>query len=414
MTERRVVVTGMGVVSPVGLDVESAWGSVVAGRSGIGPITLFDTSDLEVKFGGEAHGFDPLAFVEEKEARRNDRFTLFAIAALKEALAQSGLVIDERTADEVGVIVGSAIGGIWSYTREQGVLDTRGPKAVSPFLIPAITVDAPAVQIALRTGARGPNQGVASTCASGADAIGLAFEAIRHGRANAMITGGFEAALTRIGVVAFSRMRALSKRNDQPEKASRPFEAARDGFVLSEGGGLLVLEELEWALARGARPLAEILGYGATSDALHVAAPSASGAGAARCLKLALERAGLAPADVSYVNAHGTSTPLGDPAEVKAIREALGASAERVPVSSTKSMTGHLIGGAGPLELVFCIEAIRTGLIPPTINLDTPDPACDLDLVPGVARRADVRTALSLSFGFGGHNAALMVGRYEG
>jgi 3-oxoacyl-[acyl-carrier-protein] synthase II len=414
MHERRVVVTGMGVISPVGLDVASVWASVVAGRSGIGPITLFDTSDLDVKIGGEAHGFDPLRWVDEKEARRNDRFTLFALAAAQDALAQSRLVVDEHIADRVGVITGSGIGGIWTYTRELEVLNSRGPKAISPFLIPAITIDAPAVQLALRTGARGPNLGIASTCASGADALGLAFGLIRSGQAVAMLAGGFEAALTRVAVAAFSKMRALSRRNEAPEAASRPFDASRDGFVLSEGGALLVLEELTHALDRGAEPLAELVSYAATSDALHVAAPSASGAGAARCLELALEWAGLTPSEVSYVNAHGTGTPAGDPAEVKAIRKALGASAGSVPVSSTKSMTGHLIGGAGPLEAVLCVQAIRHGVIPPTINLTTPDPECDLDLVPGAARKADVRTALSLSFGFGGHNAALVLQRYEG
>jgi beta-ketoacyl-acyl-carrier-protein synthase II len=413
MSERRVVVTGMGVISPVGLDVDTMWGNLVAGRSGIGPITLFDASDLDVRFAGEAHGFDPLLVVDEKEARRNDRFTLFAIAATEQALAQSGLRLTEATAEKVGVVIGSAIGGIWTYTRENGVFEGRGPKWVSPFLIPAITVDAPAVQLALRTGARGPNLGVASTCASGADAVGLAFEAIRRGQVSAMLAGGFEAALTRIGVAAFCRMRALSRRNEEPETASRPFDATRDGFVLSEGGALLVLEDLEFALDRGVEPLAEILGYASTSDALHVAAPSASGAGAARCLELALQRTGLAPAEISYINAHGTSTPAGDCAEVRAIRKALGASAERIPLSSTKSMTGHLIGGAGALETVISVQTIRNGVIPPTINLHNPDPECDLDFVAGTARIADVRTALSLSFGFGGHNAVLVIGRFE-
>jgi len=406
---RRVVVTGMGAVTPVGLDVPTAWDGLVNGRSGVGPITLFDTSDFEVRIAGEVKGFDPSEYMDEREARRTDRFTQFAVAALREALATSRFEVGAANAAEVAVIVGSAIGGIRTYTRDNEVLIERGPKGVSPFLIPAITVDAPSVQIALRTGARGPTLGVATTCASGADAIGLAFEAIRRGDVNAALAGGCEAAITPIALAAFTRMRALSRRNDDPPAASRPFDANRDGFVLAEGGAMLVLEELGATLARGAEPLAELIGYAATSDAVHVAAPDASGAGAQRCLELALGRAGVEPGALSYINAHGTGTPAGDPAEVRAIKGALGEAAYRVPVSSTKSVTGHLIGGAGALEAIACVEAIRTGTIPPTMNLTTPDPECDLEFVPNRARRARVDTALSISFGFGGHNAALVL-----
>ncbi|MFI5165788.1 MAG: beta-ketoacyl-ACP synthase II [Thermoanaerobaculales bacterium] len=405
---RRVVVTGMGAITPVGVEVATVWSNLVAGRSGIGPITLFDTTGFDVRIAGEVKGFDPTNFMDEKDARRTDRFTQFAVAALAEALVTSSFRVTETNAAEVAVMVGSAIGGIRSYTRENEVLIERGPKWVSPFLIPAITVDAPSVQIALRTGARGPTLGVATTCASGADAIGLAFEAIRRGDANAALAGGCEAAVTPIAIAAFTRMRALSRRNDDPTAASRPFDAGRDGFVLAEGGAMLVLEELDAAVGRGAQPLAELIGYAATSDAMHVAAPDASGAGARRCLELALAHAGVEPSGLSYINAHGTGTLAGDPAEVRAIKTALGESAFRIPVSSTKSMTGHLIGGAGALEAIVCIEAIRSGKIPPTINLTTPDPECDLDFVPNLARDVPVETALSVSFGFGGHNAALV------
>ncbi len=414
MATRRVVVTGMGVISPVGLDVPALWQNLIAGRSGIGPITLFDAGDLEVRIAGEAHGFDPLCYMSAKEARRADRFTQFAIAALGEAVAQSGLRIDAHNAGDVGVIVGSGVGGIWTYSREFEVLREKGPRRINPFLIPMITVDVPAVQIALRTGAQGPNLGLATACATGADAIGQAFETIVRGHAQAMFSGGFEAAITPIGVAAFDQMRALSHRNDDPAGASRPFDADRDGFVLSEGGALLVLEELEFALARGAEPLAELIGYAATSDAAHIAAPDMEGAGAGRCMALALQRAGLSPADVSYINAHGTGTPTGDPAETRAIKQALGPHAGRVPISSTKSMTGHLLGGAGALEAVICIQALRTGLIPPTINLHKADPACDLDYVPNRARQADLTVALSNSFGFGGHNTTLVFRTWSG
>ena len=413
MGTRRVVITGMGVISPLGLDVPTMWQNLIDGKSGIGPITLFDTTDHGVKFAGEAHGFDAINYMPAKEARRADRFTHFAIAALDEVLAQSGLEVNSHNANDIGVIVGSGIGGIATYTVELENLQEKGPRRVSPFLVPMITVDVPAVQIALRTGAQGPNLGVASACATGVDAMGQAFETIQRGHAKAMFAGSFEAAVTAIGVATFDRMRAVSRRNHDPERACRPFDADRDGFVLSEGGAIFVLEDLDYALARGAEPLAEMIGYAATSDAIHVTAPDAEGTGAARCMKLALERAGVAPEAVSYVNAHGTSTPLGDPAETAAIKLALGDHAYGVPISSTKSMTGHLAGGSGAIEAAICVQALRTNLIPPTINLDTPDPACDLDFVPHQTREAEVDIALSNSFGFGGHNAVLVLKAIE-
>lgn len=413
MKQRRVVITGVGVISPVGLDVSTMWENLVGGRSGIGPITLFDTRDHSVKIAGEAHGFDPTDYMSAKVARRADRFAQFAIAALDEAWAQSGLVVNKHNGHGIGSIVGSGVGGIWTYSREFKVLHEKGPRRVNPFLVPMITVDVASVQVALHTGARGPCFGVASACATGADAIGQAFETIRRGHAKAVFTGGFEAQVTPIGMAAFDRMRALSRRNDDPASSSRPFDADRDGFVVSEGGALLVLEELNFALTRGAEPLAEVLSYAATSDAIHVTAPDSQGEGAAHCMALALRRAKVHPKSVSYVNAHGTATPLGDAAETNAIKLAFGEHAYDVPISSTKSMTGHLSGGAGALEAAICVQALRTGVIPPTINLQTPDPACDLDYVPNHARQADLEIALSNSFGFGGHNSALVLGAFR-
>lgn len=413
MIDRRVVVTGMGVISPLGLDVPTLWQNLIAGRSGIAPITLFDATGFDVRIAGEAHGFDPQNYMPLKEARRTDRFTQFAVAALQEALAQSRLAIEKTWAHEVGVIVGSGVGGIRTYTDELREIDAKGPRRVSPFLIPSITVDAPGVNIALRTGAQGPNFGVASSCATSSDAIGQAYHLIRLGHAQAMFTGGFEAAVTPIGIAAFDQMRALSHRNHDPAGASRPFDRDRDGFVMAEGGALLVLEELGFALRRGAQPLAELAAYSATSDAAHLTAPDPEGMGSALCMTLAMQRAGVQPEDVSYINAHGTGTPTGDPSETRAIQASLGKWAYHVPISSTKSMTGHLLGGAGALEAVITITAIRERLIPPTINLENPDPECNLDYVPNQARQADVKIALSNSFGFGGHNTTLVFKRMD-
>ncbi len=412
MSDKRVVITGMGTVSPVGLDTPTAWQALTDGRSGVGAISVFDTTGYEVRIAGEVRGFDPLNYLAAKEVRRTDRFTQYALAAVEEALAQSGLAVQDSFAYDVGVIIGSGVGGIWTYTQELNVLNEKGPHRVNPFLIPTITIDVPAVYVALRTGAQGLNHGVSSACATGADAIGEAFETIRRGHALAMFTGGVEAAVTPIGVAAFDRLRALSRRNADPPAASRPFDAGRDGFVMADGGAVLVLEELEFALRRGARPLAEILSYAATSDAVHLTAPSAEGAGAARCMRLSLERAGLQPEQVGYINAHGTSTPTGDPAEVAAIRQVFGAYTDHLPVSSTKSMTGHMLGGAGAFEAAVCVQALLHGLIPPTINQVTPDPACSLDVVPNQARPAALEAVLSNSFGFGGHNTSLVFRRY--
>ncbi len=408
MDHRRVVITGVGVISPLGLEISTTWKNLIAGKSGIGHITLFDTDGFDVCIAGEAWGFNPLDYMQAKEARRADRFSQFAIAALEQVMDQSGLIIDESNADDIGVIVGSGVGGVSTYTRELDMLQKQGPRRVNPFLIPSITVDTPGVHVALRIGARGPNFGISSACATGADSIGTAFETIKRGHAQAMFTGGFEASVTPIGIAAFDRMRALSHRNDNPRGASRPFDSKRDGFVMSEGGALILLEELEFALARGAAPLAEVLSYAGTSDALHPTSPDPQGVSAARCISLAVERADTIPEQVGYINAHGTATPAGDFAETQAIKLAFGDVACQIPVSSTKSMSGHLLGGAGALETAICVQVLQTGILPPTINLENPDPACDLDYVPNTARRVDVDIILSNSFGFGGHNAALV------
>jgi len=405
---RRVVVTGMGVISPLGLDVPTLWENLVAGRSGIRPITLFDTTDFDVRIAGEAHGFDPSRYMSPKEARRIDRFAQFAVAALEETRAQSKLVVQEHNPYDIGAIVGSGGGAMYTHSIALDALRAKGPRHLNPFHVPAVGLDAAAVQVALCTGARGPNHGVASACATGADAIGTAYEAIVHGHAKAMFTGGFEAAILPLSIAGVTCTGALSRRNDSPAAACRPFDADRDGFVAAEGGALLLLEDLEFALAHGAQPLAELLGYAATSDAIHLTAPDPEGAGAAYCMSMAMQRAGIAPHQVSYINAHGTATRAGDPAETRAIKRALGEYAYRAPVSSTKSMTGHLMGGAGALEAVICIQALLTGIIPPTINLETPDPECDLDYVPNRARPAELSVALSNSMGFGGHNATLV------
>jgi beta-ketoacyl-acyl-carrier-protein synthase II len=410
MKLRRVVITGVGIISPVGLDIPTMWQNLMAGHSGIGPITLFDTEGFDVQIAGEAWGFDPLNYMAAKEVRRADRFSQFAIAALQQVMAQSKLVVDESNADDIGVIIGSGVGGIWTYTKELEVLKQKGPRRVNPFLIPSITVDTPGVHIALRTGAQGPGFGVGSACATGTDAIGTAFETIKRGHASAMFAGGFEASVTPIGIAAFDQMRALSHRNDEPKAASRPFDIDRDGFVMAEGGAIVLLEDLAFARKRGAEPLAEVLSYAGTSDALHPTSPDPEGVSAARCMALAVERSGLSLNQINYINAHGTSTTAGDPAETQAIKRAFGPAVYRIPISSTKSMTGHQLGGAGALETAICVQALRTGLIPPTINLNQADPACDLDYVPNQARKADIKTVLSNSFGFGGHNVALVLG----
>jgi len=412
----RVVVTGMGVISPVGLNVKTAWANVVAGRSGIGHITLFPTDDFRVKIAGEAWGFNPTDFMSAKEARRADRNVQFAIAATKEALDQAQLTLPITNgvdADEVGVIIGTGAAAIWTYTAQQAVMDAYGPQRLSPLLIPMITVDSASVQVSILTGARGPNFGIASACSTGGDAIGTAFETIRRGDAQVMITGGTEAAVTRLGIAGFDQMNALSRRNDAPAEASRPFDAARDGFVMGEGAGVLILEALPHALARGVEPLAEVLAYAATSDAAHFTNPDENATQATRAIKRVLCKAGLKPEDVDYINAHATATPLGDVFEVRAVRQAFGEAACHIPISSTKSVTGHMLGAAGAAEAIWCVKALRENMLPPTINYATPDPHCDLDFVPNVARAAELQVALSNAFGFGGHNTMLLFKRAD-
>ena len=410
---RRVVVTGMGAISPLGLDVPTLWQGLLEGRSGAAPITLFDASPYDTRFACEVKGFDPLNYMDRKEARRSDRYTQMAIAAAEEAMRNSGLKIDANNAERVGVIIGSGVGGLMTIREQFYVLVTKGPRAVSPFTIPMIIGNMAAGQVAMRYGAKGINYCTTSACASSAHAIGEAFEAIRRGVAEAIIVGGSEAPIDPFGVASFCAARALSTRNDAPEKACRPFDAQRDGFVMAEGAGVLVLEELDFARRRGANILAEVLGYGATADAYHITAPAPQGEGAARSMRLALQQAGLQPTDVDYINAHGTSTPLNDVTETQAIKTVFGEYAYRVPISSTKSMVGHLLGAAGAVESIVCIQTILTGIIHPTINYEFPDPECDLDYVPNVPRRASVRVALSNSLGFGGHNVTLIFGRYE-
>lgn len=410
-----MVVTGLGVVSPVGLDVPTAWQHVVEGRSGIRPITLFPTDDLCVKVAGEAWGFDPLAYLSAKQARRADRNVQFALVAAMEAMRQAGMTwpLTGEDADTTGTYIGSGAGGIWTYVAQQAVLDQHGPSRLSPLLIPMFVIDSASVQVSIMAGACGPNMGMASACSTGNDAIGTAFDVIKRGDAERMITGGAEAAVTTLGIGGFDQMNALSRRNDAPAGASRPFDARRDGFVLSEGSGIVILEELNYALRRGAEPLAEIVAWAATADAAHFTKPDPEATQAARAITRALRKANLEPAQVGYINAHATSTVQGDVFEVRAVKRALGEAAYRVPMSSTKSITGHLLGAAGATEFIWCVLALRDGVLPPTINYCTPDPQCDLDFVPNVARHADVRIALSNSFGLGGHNTVLVVKRWE-
>jgi len=406
---RRIVITGLGAISALGVGVDVNWDALMAGRSGVSAITHFDTSEYSTRFAATLKDWDPSPWLSGKDARRMSRFQQFAVAAADEALADSGLVIDENNAERVGVIVGSGIGGLSTMEEQSAILAERGPSRVSPFLVPMMIVDLAAGHISIRSGARGINYAPVSACATGTHAIGEATEAIRRGSADAIIAGGFDAAVSPLGLAGFCAARALSTRNDDPAAASRPFDAGRDGFVMGEGGGVVVLEELEHAQARGARIYAEVVGYGATADAYHVTAPAPDGNGARRAMNEALTQAGYEPSRVGYINAHGTSTQLGDIAETGAVKQVFGEDAP--PMSSTKSMTGHLLGGAGALEAVYCTLAIVNGMLPPTINLDDPDPRCDLDYVPNVARQANVDVTLSNSFGFGGHNASLLLAR---
>jgi len=408
----RVVITGMGILSPLGLDTRTTWEGLIAGESGIDYITLFDPSDMAAKFAGEVKGFQPTDYMERKEARRMDRFAQLAVAASREAVESARLEIDHTNDDDIGVIIGSGIGGLTTLFEQAKVLVEKGPDRVSPFLAPMMIADIAAAQVSIALGVKGPNFCTTSACSSGSDAIGAAYELIRHGDAQVMLAGGTEALINPLGITAFTALKALSTRNEAPKKASRPFDAERDGFVISEGACVLILEKLEHALKRGVPVLAEIAAYGATADSFHVTQPMENGEGAARAIRIALKKANIAPTDIDYINAHGTSTQLNDVMETRAIKTVFGDYAYRVPISSTKSMLGHLIGCAGAAEALVCILSIMNGIIPPTINYDHPDPDCDLDYVPNVARKAEVNIALSSSFGFGGHNSVLILRRY--
>jgi len=412
MSRRRVVVTGLGLVSPVGIGVEPSWSALVAGRSGIGPITLFDASTFPTRIAGEVKGFDPTQFMDRKEARRNDRFIQFALAAADMAVKDSGLDMAKEEPERVGCIVGAGIGGLGTIEEEHRTFLAKGVRKIGPFFIPSLIINLAPGQISLRYGMKGPNYSPVSACATGNHSIGDAMMIIERGMADVMVTGGCEATITSLGVGGFCAARALSERNDAPEKASRPFDRGRDGFVPGEGAGLLVLEEYEHARRRGARIYADLAGYGASADAYHVTSPSEGGEGGARAVRMALRDAGVNPEQVGYVNTHGTSTPAGDVAECQGIKAVFGDHAKKgLMVSSTKSMVGHLLGAAGGAEGVITVLAIARGVLPPTINVDDQDPQCDLDVIPNTAREVRVDVAISNSFGFGGTNAVVLFKR---
>jgi 3-oxoacyl-[acyl-carrier-protein] synthase II len=413
MANQRVVVTGMGVMSALGQDLDTFWANLSAGQSGVSLIENFDTSEYPTKIAAEIKNWNPENYVDRKEARKMDRFVQFAVAASLSALKDANLNIAEDTdAERVGVIVGSGIGGLSTWEEQHRQLVEKGPKRVSPFFIPMMIANMASGQISILTGAKGPNSTAVTACATGTNSIGDSFKMIQRGDADVMIAGGAEATISPMGVAGFCSMRAMSVRNDDPTKASRPFDIDRDGFVMGEGSGVLILESLEHALKRGARIYGEVIGYGMSGDAHHMTDPDPEGA--ARCMKRAIRDAGIQPEEIDYVNAHGTSTPVGDKSETKAIKLAFGDAAYKVAVSSTKSMTGHLLGAAGGVEAVASLLAIKNSLIPPTINIVNQDPECDLDYVPNVARQANVNIAMSNSFGFGGHNATIIMKKYEG
>ncbi len=413
MKERRVVVTGMGILCPTGNNVEEAWRNAADGKTGIRTIQRFDTAHLENHFGGEVKGFNADEFLGKREARRTDRVTQMALYAAKFALEDSGLEITDDNRYKIGCIVGSGIGGISAIVESVRSFFDKGPKFVSPLMVPMMLPDAPCSKISMAYGLRGPNFAISTACATGNNCIGEATEIIRRGQADACLAGSSEAGLVDIAIASFNNMTAISRRNDAPERASRPFDVDRDGFVIAEGAAILVLEALEHALARGAHIYAEIAGYGHTSDAYHVTAPLETGEGAAKAIQFALEDAELNPGDIDYINAHGTSTPLNDKSETLALKVALGEQAYEIPISSTKSVTGHLMGAAGSVEAVFTIKAINEGFIPPTVNLDNPDPECDLNYTPHVGVAKNIDYAMSNSFGFGGHNAVLIFSKYH-
>lgn len=410
--ERRVVVTGVGLVTPLGIGVEESWSALIAGKSGVGEITRFDATDYNTKIAGEVKGFNAEDFMPKKEAKRTETFIAFAIAATRMAMDDSGLIIDSTNAHRVGVLTGCGLGGLNMLEVTAHTVEHKGPNRVSPFFIPLIIGNMAPGMISIQFGAKGPNSSVATACAAGAHAIGDAFELIKSGKADAMITGGVESVITRTGVAGFGAMKALSTRNDDPQRASRPFDRDRDGFIMGEGCGMVILESLDNALERGAKIYAEMAGYGMSGDGYHMTSPPPDGDGAARCMEAAIADAGIAKHQIGYINAHGTSTPLNDLYETRAIKAVFGDLAKSVPISSTKSMTGHLLGGSGGVETVFTTLAITHGILPPTINLDNPDEECDLDYIPNVARKAHVNYAMTNSFGFGGTNASLILKRY--
>jgi 3-oxoacyl-[acyl-carrier-protein] synthase II len=409
---KRVVITGLGCISPLGNDIQTMWGQVIQGKSGVGPITAYDSSEFKTKIAAEVRDFDGAALFGSKESRRMDRFTQFGVAAAQQAVEDAGLIINDGSRDRIGAVIGSGIGGLATLVENVHVLYQKGPSRVSPFLVPMMLVDSNPGMIAIQLGIRGPNLAVVTACATGTNALGEGAEIIRRGQADVILAGGSEATILPIAMAGMAVMGALSSRNDDPQAASRPFDLKRDGFVMGEGAAILVLESLEYAQARGARILAEVSGYGATNDAYHISAPAENGLGAAACMRMALDNAGMDPQEIDYINAHGTSTTLNDKSETSAIKSVFKQRAYHIPVSSTKSMTGHLLGAAGALEAAICVKVLQTGLLPPTINYEYPDPDCDLDYLPNAARQSDVKHVMSNSFGFGGHNAAIILSRF--
>ncbi|MEW6573274.1 MAG: beta-ketoacyl-ACP synthase II [Bacillota bacterium] len=409
----RVAVTGLGIVSPIGIGKDAFWGALIRGESGVRRITRFDPSGFKTQIAAEVIDFNPEAYIDKKEARRMDRYTQFAVAATGLALQDADITAGSVDPDRVGVVLGCGIGGIETFEDQTRVLVARGPNRVSPFFVPMMIANMGAGYIAIVNGFYGPNSTVVTACASSNQAIGEAFRIIQRGEADVMVTGGAEAAITPVGIAGFCAMKAMSTRNDEPARACRPFDAGRDGFIVGEGAAILILERMERAFARGARIYAEIAGYGQSCDAYHITAPDPDGSGAAKAMERALRDAGISPEDVSYINAHGTSTPLNDKVETMAIKKVFGEFAYRIPVSSTKSMTAHLLGAAGGIEAAACVLSITHDIIPPTINYEEPDPDCDLDYVPGKARKTQVEVAVSNGFGFGGHNATLVFKRYR-
>ncbi len=410
---RRVVITGVGMITPVGLDTEKTWDGLVNGRSGIGPLTFFHDEQMPSKIAGEVKGFDPAAYIDQKEIKKMDRFIHLAIAASQMAMDDSGLKITPENADRIGVMVGAGMGGLPAIERYHDAYRDKGYRKISPFLIPMLIINEASGQISIRFGAKGPNSSVVTACATGTHSIGDAFKMIQRGDADAMIAGGTESCICPLGIGGFCAMKALSTRNHEPERASRPFDAERDGFVMGEGAGVMIIEDLELARRRGARIYAEVIGYGLSGDAYHLTTPAPNGEGAARCMKMAIKDAGIAPEAMGYINAHGTSTKYNDEYETMAIKTVFGAHAYKIPTSSTKSMTGHLLGAAGGVEAVIAVLAMERGVLPPTINLENPDPECDLDYVPNQARESRVEVAMSNSFGFGGTNACLIFRKYR-